>query len=132
MPVTLKLVTPVCVLPPVTGGQVTFVASDGEIGIRQGHAPLVALVGQGVVEVVGADGGDRTFCVRGGVAQVLKDEVSVLVKDAVEVAKIDAARVQARLEAIAGGAKPDGDDEPAWLKAQLAVAGRHKPARAAH
>ena len=28
----------------------TFTASDGEIGVRQGHAPLAALVGHGVVE----------------------------------------------------------------------------------
>ena len=54
MPVTLKLVTPVRVLPSETGSQVTFVASDGEIGVRQGHAPLAALVGHGVVEIVGA------------------------------------------------------------------------------
>ena len=75
MPVTLKLVTPVKVLPPTQGHQVTFTASDGEIGVRQGHAPLSALVGHGVVEVIQLDGSRQLWAVRGGVAQVLKDEV---------------------------------------------------------
>jgi len=119
MPVTLKLVTPVKVLPPEQGTQVTISASDGEIGIRQGHAPLVALVGHGRVEVIGG----KRFAVRGGVAQVLKDEVNVLVDEAIESSAIDPARIQARLDAIAAGG-PAGDDEVAWLRAQLAVAAR--------
>lgn len=124
MPVTLKLVTPVKVLPPEQGVQVTVTASDGEIGIRQGHAPLVALVGHGRVSVSGG----KTFAVRGGVAQVLKDEVNVLVDEAVEASAIDAARVQARLDAIAGGDAAKAADEVAWLKAQLAVAHRVRAA----
>jgi F-type H+-transporting ATPase subunit epsilon len=128
MPVTLKLVTPVKVLPPEVGVQVTVTASDGEIGIRQGHAPLVALVGHGRVSVSGG----KTFAVRGGVAQVLKDEVNVLVDEAIEVGQIDVAKVQARLEAISGGADAKAADEVAWLKAQLVVAARAKAAAAAH
>lgn len=126
MPVTLKLVTPVQVLPPQTAYQVTFTASDGEIGVREGHAPLVALVGHGIVEAVQQDGARRTWAVRGGVAQVLKDEVNVLVDDAVELDAIDAARVQARLEALQGGARPERDDEVAWLKGQLAALARRQ------
>jgi F-type H+-transporting ATPase subunit epsilon len=120
MPVTLKLVTPVKVLQPEQGAQVTLIASDGEIGIRQGHAPLVALVGHGRVEVTGG----KRFAVRGGVAQVLKDEVNVLVDEAIEASAINVAKVQARLDAVLGGAAASGDDEVAWLRAQLAVAAR--------
>jgi ATP synthase F1 epsilon subunit len=126
MPVTLKLVTPVKVLPPKQGHQVTFSASDGEIGIRQGHAPLAALVGHGVVEVVQQDGSRQAWAVRGGVAQVLKDEVNLLVDEAVEVASIDVAKVQARLDAIANGGQVTAEDEQAWLRGQLMVASRAK------
>lgn len=124
MPVTLKLVTPVKVLPPQSGHQVTFSASDGEIGVRQGHAPLVAMVGHGVVEVVQEDGSRATWAVRGGVAQVLKDEVSVLVDEAVEAGRIDAARIRSRLDEIAAGGKAAAGDEVAWLRGQLMVADR--------
>ncbi len=128
MPVTLKLVTPVKVLPPVQGHQVTFSASDGETGIRQGHAPLAALVGHGVVEVVQLDGSRQTWAVRGGVAQVLKDEVNILVIEAVELSKIDPAKVQARIAALEAGEKADGKDETAWLRGQLLVVARSKTA----
>jgi F-type H+-transporting ATPase subunit epsilon len=122
MPVTLKLVTPVKVLPPEDGVQVTITASDGEIGIRQGHAPLAALVGHGLVEVVGG----KAWAVRGGVAQVLHDEVNVLVIEAIEVPLIDTAKVEARLQALAGGEKADKDDEAAWLRGQLMAVARSK------
>ena len=128
MPVTLKLVTPVKVLPPETGAQVTVAASDGEIGIRQGHAPLVALVGHGRVEVVGG----KCFAVRGGIAQVLQDEVNVLVDEAVEIGEIDSAKVQSRLDALVSGEAPKAPDEAAWLRAQLAVANRAKSTQKAH
>lgn len=126
MPVTLKLVTPVKVLPPESGVQVTFVASDGEIGVRQGHAPLAALVGHGLVEVTGG----KAWAVRGGVAQVLKDEVNVLVDEAIESSAIDVAKVQARLGEIAAGAGAKAADEAAWLRAQLTVAARKRGAGA--
>ncbi len=126
MPVTLKLVTPVKVLPPQPGHQVTFSASDGEIGVRQGHAPLAALVGHGLVEVLQQDGSKKSWAVRGGVAQVLQDEVNVLVIEAVEVSAIDTAKVQARLEALASGEKADKDDEAAWLRGQLMAVARSK------
>ena len=130
MPVTLKLVTPVKVLPPQQGLQVTFTASDGEIGVRQGHAPLVALVGKGgVVEVIQQDGRRQSWAVRGGVAQVLKDEVNVLVIDAVESTAIDTAKVQARLNAIEGGEADKGGDEALWLRGQLLVAAGSKNAK---
>ncbi|HAT11648.1 MAG TPA: hypothetical protein DCS97_13890 [Planctomycetes bacterium] len=127
MPVTLKLVTPVKVLPPKQCHQVTFTASDGEIGVRQGHAPLVALVGKGgMVEVIQQDGSRQSWAVRGGVAQVLKDEVNVLVVDAVEAGAIDAAKVQTRIAALEGDTSAKAADELAWLRGQLLVASRAK------
>ena len=128
MPVTVKLVTPVKVLPPEQGEQVTITASDGEIGIRQGHAPLVALVGHGVVELIQRDGSRHTWAVRGGIAQVLKDEVNVLVDEAVELSAIDPAQVEARLAALAAGGAAQAPDEAAWLRGQLVVVTRSKNA----
>jgi F-type H+-transporting ATPase subunit epsilon len=126
MPVTLKLVTPVKVLPAETAEQITFTASDGEIGVRQGHAPLVALVGFGFVELVGG----RIWAVRGGVAQVLNDEVNLLVIDAVDEGRIDAAQVEARLAELAGGGKEREENEASWLKAQQQVLVRRKALKA--
>lgn len=57
---------------------------DGEIGILHGHAPLMALLGQGLLRVE-TEGGQRRFHVGGGFVQVVDDEVSVLSEEAEEI-----------------------------------------------
>ena len=52
-------------------------AHDGEVGILYGHAPLVVLLGEGVLRVR-TDDGPRHFKVARGFMQVLDDTVSVL------------------------------------------------------
>ena len=52
-------------------------AWDGEIGVLRGHAPLLALLGQGPLRVQAADGEHR-FQIAGGFLQVANDVVTVL------------------------------------------------------
>jgi F-type H+-transporting ATPase subunit epsilon len=57
--------------------QVVAPAWDGEIGILRGHAPLLALLGNGEVRVR-TGGSDRKFHIEGGFMQVVDDKVSIL------------------------------------------------------
>ncbi|MDQ6611246.1 MAG: F0F1 ATP synthase subunit epsilon, partial [Gemmatimonadota bacterium] len=41
-------------------------AFDGEIGILPMHAPLMTLLGQGVLRVEGGEGGAQRFTIDGG------------------------------------------------------------------
>lgn len=59
-------------------------AHDGELGILYGHAPLMALLGEGSLRVK-TDGGTRHFRVSRGFVQVIDNEASVLSEDAVEI-----------------------------------------------
>ena len=52
-------------------------AWDGELGILRGHAPLMALLGEGEMRVT-RDGAEERFLVAGGFLQVADDVVSVL------------------------------------------------------
>lgn len=52
-------------------------AWDGELGILRGHAPLMALLGEGRLRVT-AGGRTTAFRVRGGFLQVVDDVVTVL------------------------------------------------------
>ena len=52
-------------------------AWDGELGILRGHAPLMALLGEGDVRVRNA-GKTEHFHVEGGFLQVVDDVVTVL------------------------------------------------------
>ncbi len=56
-------------------------AWDGQIGILRGHAPLMALLGEGELRVEHA-GTTRRFRVAGGFLQVADDRVTVLSESA--------------------------------------------------
>jgi F-type H+-transporting ATPase subunit epsilon len=52
-------------------------AFDGELGILRGHAPLMALLGEGQLRIRRGSTTER-FYVSGGFLQVVKDQVTVL------------------------------------------------------
>jgi len=53
-------------------------AWDGRVGILPGHAPLLALIGVGEVNVDRPGGGSDTFHVAGGVLKVERNVVTLL------------------------------------------------------
>jgi F-type H+-transporting ATPase subunit epsilon len=56
-------------------------AYDGEVGILTGHAPLMALLGEGQLRL--GSGSGRRFNVSGGFMQVLNDQVRVVTEKAI-------------------------------------------------
>ena len=56
-------------------------AWDGERGILRGHAPLLALLGEGVLRITDA-GRETRLHVRGGFLQVAEDAVTILSEEA--------------------------------------------------
>ena len=67
-------------------GEVRFVvvpAYDGEVGILHGHAPLMALLGDGTLRIETGTA-TRLFHVSGGFVQVSDNEVSVVSEAATE------------------------------------------------
>lgn len=63
--------------------QVSAPAADGEIGIRVGHTPLLAVLRRGELRVAGAGGAPKRWIVEGGFLSVDADQVTVVV-DSVE------------------------------------------------
>ena len=58
-------------------------AWDGELGVLRGHAPLLALLGEGSMRISGATGEHR-FHIAGGFLQVANDVVTVLSEHATQ------------------------------------------------
>ena len=56
-------------------------AWDGEVGVMRGHAPLLVLLGEGVMRVTRGGAVER-FRVSGGFMQVVDDTVTVLSESA--------------------------------------------------
>ncbi len=76
----VSVISPEAVLYEGTTDFVTAPAHDGEVGILTGHAPMMALLGKGVLRL-GGSGGQR-FNVDGGFLQVVDNTVRVVTEKA--------------------------------------------------
>ena len=61
--------------------QVIAPAFDGEVGILTSHAPMMTLLGKGLLRL-GANGAQGRFNVEGGFLQVVDDNVRVVTEKA--------------------------------------------------
>jgi len=77
----VSVISPEAVLFEGETDSVVAPAYDGEIGILTGHAPLMALLGNGELRL-GASAGGRRFNVSGGFMQVLNNLVRVVTEKA--------------------------------------------------
>lgn len=118
----VQIVTPEKALPELEADHVTAPALDGEVGVRGGHAPLVAALKPGAVMVRRAGREEEWWAVAGGVMQVHQDRVRLFVERATAAASLDLSRVRERVATLQGGAS--GDTELAWAQAQLAAGER--------
>ena len=53
-------------------------AWDGQLGILPGHAPMLALIGSGLLSIDSPGGGSDTYHVAGGVLKVESNQVTLL------------------------------------------------------
>jgi F-type H+-transporting ATPase subunit epsilon len=76
----VSVISPEAVLFEGETDSVVAPAYDGEIGILTGHAPLMALLGEGQLRLGGGSG--RRFSVSGGFMQVFNNDVRVVTEKA--------------------------------------------------
>lgn len=77
-----SVITPEAQIVDTTATAVVIPAHDGLIGILLDRAPLLCEVGEGVLRIDETNGGQRHINVKGGFAQVLNNEVTVLTESA--------------------------------------------------
>jgi F-type H+-transporting ATPase subunit epsilon len=76
----VSVISPESVLFEGETDSVIAPAYDGEVGILTGHAPLMALLGEGQLRL--GSGLGRAFNVSGGFMQVLDNQVRVVTEKA--------------------------------------------------
>lgn len=74
---SVALITPEKTVFQDQADMVVIPAWDGEVGILRGHAPMMALLGTGIMRVT-RNGAEERFRVSGGFMQVADNVVSVL------------------------------------------------------
>jgi F-type H+-transporting ATPase subunit epsilon len=91
---------------------------EGDLGVLPGHAPVLAVLANGVVRIDGSDGSQVRALVVGGFLSIADDRVSILAEFTERVDEIDAGAAQSALR----DAEQSGDDEAANLaRARLAA-----------
>jgi F-type H+-transporting ATPase subunit epsilon len=55
-----------------------FPGSEGSFGVLDNHAPMIATLRAGKVELINENNSKEEFAVKGGVVEVLKNKVIVL------------------------------------------------------
>ncbi|HEY4217538.1 MAG TPA: ATP synthase F1 subunit epsilon [Gemmatimonadaceae bacterium] len=76
----VSVISPEAVLYEGTTDSVVAPAFDGDVGILTGHAPMMALLGKGVLRL--GTGGAQKFNVEGGFLQVVDNNVRVVTEKA--------------------------------------------------
>jgi F-type H+-transporting ATPase subunit epsilon len=81
---TVSVISPEKVLFEGQASGVVAPGHDGELGILPSHAPLMTVLGKGVLRLDGVQGSAQRFQVSGGFLQVVDDVVRVVTESAVE------------------------------------------------
>jgi F-type H+-transporting ATPase subunit epsilon len=100
----------------VWSGEATMVIArtvEGDIGILRGHAPVLSLLTDAIVEIDAGDGEVVMAAVDGGFISVAGDRVSILSEHAVLAADIDVSAERSELEAAQAD---EGDDAEARIR----------------
>ncbi|MBH23648.1 MAG: ATP synthase F1 subunit epsilon [Myxococcales bacterium] len=79
--------------------EVVLPGLNGELGILEGHLPLMTTLRSGRVVIRHKDGKATRFAIHGGFAQIMPAEVNILTDEAESADAIDPDRARAALEA---------------------------------
>ena len=100
--------------------------SEGELGIRHGHTPLLTTFKAGMVSLVTADAKEDQIYLNGGILEVQPETVTVLADTALRADDIDEAKAQeamrAAREALTRSNAGDKDYAAAFAKLADAMA----------
>ena len=77
----VSVISPESVLFEGEATSVVAPAFDGEVGILDGHAPMMTLLGKGALRLSGS-GAERRFAIEGGFLQVTGNKVRIVTERA--------------------------------------------------
>jgi len=111
MPVALEIVSPEKLLLSRAVDMVVIPASEGDMGVLEGHTPMIVTLRGGTIDLYEGDKVTDRFYVGGGFAEVTPERCTVLANESKPVAELDKTEGERRLtEAEALYAKIDPTD----------------------
>jgi F-type H+-transporting ATPase subunit epsilon len=104
--IVFELVTPEKLVLSVEAEMVVAPGAEGDFAVLKGHAPFVSSLRPGAIEIFEGERIAERIFVAGGVAEVANDRFTILAEQAIPVAELD----RAALEAAIGDAREDWQD----------------------
>ena len=104
-----ELVSPERVLLSIDADQVVVPGSDGEFAVLAGHAPVIATLRPGVLDVTAA-GSKRRLFVKSGFAEVDPSRLTVLAEKAYDVDEMSSSAIADELKAAEADLATAKDD----------------------
>ena len=95
--ISFDLVSPERLLFAADAEMVTIPGAEGEMGVMAGHMSLISTLKPGIVDAKIETGKHDRFFITGGFAEVTAAKVTVLAEDAIPVASLTAAEIDARI-----------------------------------
>jgi len=111
MPVALEIVSPEKLLLSRPVDMVVIPASEGDMGVLEGHTPMIVMLRGGPIDIYTGEQISERLFVAGGFAEITQERCTVLANEAIPVAGLSRAEGQRRLaEAEAAYAAADTSD----------------------
>jgi F-type H+-transporting ATPase subunit epsilon len=97
MPVNLEIVSPEKLLLSRDVDMVVIPAMEGDMGVLEGHAPMMVMLRGGIVSLYTGDQVTDSLFVAGGFAEVTPERCTVLAGEAMPVNEIERSEAEKRL-----------------------------------
>ena len=97
MPVTLEIVSPEKLLLSRDVDMAVIPAAEGDMGVLEGHMPMMVTLRGGVVSLYEGDRVTDTLFVASGFADVTPERCTVLAGEAIQVNEVERAAAEQRL-----------------------------------
>ena len=107
--IQLEIVTPGKLLLSVSADMVVVPGGEGDFGVLPGHAPMLAGVRPGTINIFEGDKEISSIFVESGIAEISGERCTVLAEEAFNVADLDAAAAEQRLKAARDAQAADKD-----------------------
>jgi len=99
MPVSLEIVSPEKLLLSRPVDMVVIPGSEGDIGVLEGHTPMIVMLRGGTIDLYEGDKITEQLFVDSGFAEVTPERVTVLANRALPLAEVKKAEGEAAYEA---------------------------------
>jgi len=111
MPINLEIVSPEKLLLSRDVDMVVIPGSEGDMGVLEGHSPMMVMLRGGVVSLYEGDRVTETLFVAGGFAEVTPERCTVLAGEAMPINELERSEAEKRLrDAEEAASQVDGND----------------------